>query len=60
MVMSASRPSQGRHICATLMWSDTNFSKFAFDLLALFNGTYRSGFVSSMHGFEITHQRSSP
>lgn len=32
-------------------WLDLLFSQFAFDLLALLNGTYRVGFVSSFYGF---------
>jgi hypothetical protein len=57
MAMTASRMLNECHIGATLMWSDTNFSKFAFDLLALLNGTYRSGFASSMHGIEIPRSK---
>ena len=31
------------------MWADINFASFAFDLLALLNGTYRSGFMSTCY-----------
>lgn len=32
-----------------LSWEDLNFSKFAFDVLALLNGTYVHGFTSSFY-----------
>jgi hypothetical protein len=38
---------------ATLLWSGINFSKFAFDLLAVLKGTYRSGYGSSLHGLDL-------
>jgi hypothetical protein len=36
-----------------LNWSELNFSFFAFDLLALMNGTYRRGLASSFHGLDL-------
>jgi hypothetical protein len=42
------RPNE--HQVAMLMWSEANFAKFAFDIVALLNGTYRAGHVSSFHG----------
>ena len=50
---SDSVESSGRRVRAMLMWADVNFSIFAFDLLAMVNGTYRMGFASSFHGLEI-------
>lgn len=50
---SGSRESGAGHILANLMWGDVNFSGFAFDLLALLNGTFRPGFGSSFHGFDF-------
>jgi Domain of unknown function (DUF6602) len=44
----------GNHLLALMMWSDINFSRFAFDLLALLQGTYRRGFVSSFHGLDFS------
>lgn len=41
----------GLHFALLPSWSEVNFSKFAFDLLALLNGTYLSGRLSSFHGF---------
>jgi hypothetical protein len=38
----------------TLTWSALHFSDFAFDLLALMNGTYRHGFASSFHGIDFS------
>lgn len=53
IAMTASVKSGGTNVGAHMMWGDVNFSQFAFDLLALLNGTYRTGFLSSMHGVEI-------
>ena len=39
------------HIGATIRWSETEFSRFAFDIVALMNGTYHPGRVSSFYGF---------
>jgi hypothetical protein len=54
MVESAS--SELGHLGTSITWGDIYFSKFAFDLLALLNGTYRPGFASSFHGMEIRGQ----
>ena len=35
----------------TMIWSDVFFSLFAFDLLAMLNGTYDANRISSFHGF---------
>jgi hypothetical protein len=51
---SGSKESSSDHILAHLTWGDTGFSGFAFDLLALLNGTYRPGFVSSFHGLDFS------
>lgn len=51
--MTATKESNGRHIAAMSLWGDVNFSTFAFDVLALLNGTFRRGFVSSFHGFDF-------
>jgi hypothetical protein len=53
LTFTASTPLGESNICATLMWADVNFSGFAFDLLALLNGTYRTGYGSSFHGLHI-------
>lgn len=34
-------------------WSPMEFISFSFDVLALLNGTYRTGFVSSWYGMEL-------
>jgi hypothetical protein len=52
-VMTATTELASHNIGATLTWGDVGFSQFAFDLLALLNGTYRVGFGSSFHGLEI-------
>ncbi len=33
-----------------LMWGETNFSQFSFDLIAMMQGTYEVGILSSFHG----------
>jgi hypothetical protein len=53
MSMTSTTELNGQHLGAMLMWGDINFSDFAFDLLALLNGTYRRGFASSMHGIDF-------
>ena len=35
---------------ALLHWSEGAFSQFAFDLLAMLQGTYRAGYASSFYG----------
>jgi hypothetical protein len=51
--MSPTAPEEERNLGAMLTWSPMHFSDFAFDLLALMNGTYRHGRVSSFHGFDF-------
>lgn len=51
--LSGSKESSSGHTLSQFMWGDVNFSRFAFDLLALLNGTYRTGFSSSFHGFDF-------
>lgn len=51
---SASRSCpNGHNLAAMLSWAPLNFSKFAFDLLALLNGTFGRGLPSSFHGFDF-------
>jgi len=33
-----------------LDWGEPNFSSFMFDMISIWNGTYRKGFISSWHG----------
>src|SRR5207302_917696 len=42
--------AQDQHLVAMVMWSEVCFAQFAFDVLALLNGTYTNGYVSSFHG----------
>ncbi len=42
--------AENLHYGSQLMWSDIVFSQFAFDLIAMMQGTYRSGFLSSFCG----------
>lgn len=53
MFMTESAVVKECHLSVMMTWADTNFSQFAFDLLALLNGAYRQGFASSFHGLEI-------
>ena len=50
---SGSKQYGPNHILANVMWGDVNFSGFAFDLLALLDGRFRPGFVSSFHGIDF-------
>jgi len=37
------------HFGAMLMWSEPNFSQYAFDMVAILNGTFEIGRISSFH-----------
>jgi hypothetical protein len=45
--------SPGEHIVCMFGWSESNFSRFAFELIAVMNGTYRVGFIPSWHGLNF-------
>ncbi len=38
------------HLGAMISWSEAGFAQFAFDLLAMLQGTFRPGYVSSFYG----------
>jgi hypothetical protein len=42
------------HIGSMLMWSEFGFAQFAFDLIAMMQGTYEPGRLSSYYGFGST------
>jgi len=42
--------SESLHFGSMLIWAESAFSQFAFDLIAMMQGTYRSGFLSSFYG----------
>jgi hypothetical protein len=44
------RVAEKLHIGCMLMWAESGFSQFAFDLIALMQGKYRSGYLSSFYG----------
>jgi hypothetical protein len=49
--LSASREiAEKFHLGAMVMWSESNFAQFAFDLVAMLQGTYEPGRVSSFYG----------
>jgi inorganic triphosphatase YgiF len=37
-----------------LTWLEPNFSSYAFDIVALLNGTFEAGRISSFHAFGTT------
>ena len=37
-----------------IQWSESGFARFAFDLLAMVQGTFRPGYVSSFYGMGST------
>ena len=60
--LAATTEVEGQHRGAVITWMDINFSMFAFDLLALVNGSYRHGLISSYYGFDFSglSRKSSP
>lgn len=50
MVISESRNLGGAHYSACVQWTPNSFSTFAFDLVAMLDGTYQPGQISSNHG----------
>lgn len=46
----SSQVTDNLHFCTMLMWNEPNFSQFAFDILAIMQGTYDVGRLSSFHG----------
>jgi hypothetical protein len=48
------RITDGIHFGAMLMWTEPNFSSYAFDLVALLNRTFESGRMSSFHALGTT------
>jgi len=45
--------SPGMHLHCMFDWTSDNFSQFAFDLIAMMNGTYDPGRLSSWHGLSF-------
>ncbi len=43
----------GKYFSAMIIWNTGEFAKFAFDLIAMMEGKYRNGFVSSFHGLPL-------
>ncbi len=43
-------PDGTHHLGAMISWNEAEFAMFAFDMVAILNGTYRSGYASSLHG----------
>ncbi|MBN1814254.1 MAG: hypothetical protein JXA14_20615 [Anaerolineae bacterium] len=41
------------HLSAQLIWSEAEFARFAFDLVALLKGTYQMSLPSSFHGLSM-------
>lgn len=48
------RITDSLHFGAMLMWTEPNFSGYAFDLVALLNGTFEIGRLSSFHALGTT------
>ena len=44
------RVTDDLHFGAMLMWGESNFSQFGFDIIAMMQGTYEVGRVSSFYG----------
>lgn len=50
------RVTDNLHLVAMLVWTESGFSRFAFDLLAILQGTYEAGRLSSFHGMGSSEQ----
>lgn len=58
--------TENLHLATMIKWTECNFSRFGFDLIALMQGKYEVGRISSFYGIgatpmtleEITHQKS--
>lgn len=48
-----SLPYNGMHIGLMVDWSDNSFSGFAMDLVAQLRGTFKLGYMSSLHGLNL-------
>ena len=48
------------HLCTMLNWSESAFSQFAFDLLAIMQGTYEPGRLSTFHGMGTSDRENKP
>jgi hypothetical protein len=49
--LSASVPlAENVHVASELVWSESVFAEFAFDLIAMVQGTYNPGRLSSLYG----------
>lgn len=46
--------TENLHFGAILLWTEINFSRYAFDLVAFLNGTYENGRLSSIHALGTT------
>ena len=51
--------ADGRHCGATLTWAEYNFSQFGFDVIAMMQGTYQVGRLSSFYGMGTSEQEQS-
>jgi hypothetical protein len=45
---------EGKYISMMIGWSEMYFAQFAFDLIALMNGTYKINMLSSMHAIGMS------
>ncbi len=51
--------ADGRHCGATLNWAEYNFSQFGFGVIAMMQGTYQVGRLSSFYGMGTSEQEQS-
>lgn len=52
-VSSQEPQADGLYTGVIILWSPIGWSSFLFDLIAIWNGTYRPGYTSSFHGFSF-------
>lgn len=46
----SAKKADNKHLALILQWQDINFAKFAFDIVAILSGRYKSGMLSSLYG----------
>lgn len=46
----SNKESNGSYLGALLTWGETEFANYIFDMIAIWNETYRPGYIPSLHG----------
>src|SRR5699024_6513551 len=54
IVSKSLKVNESKYISVLISWSEMHFAQFAFDIIALMNGTYQTNRLSSMHGVGLS------